>query len=269
MKKYILLGVLGAASFFLWWSLNSKDAKQSDESQMAAIELPKYDRKNIEKELGEANLLSASSSPTSSISNHLQYHSADFSNTSKLDELPSVNSWKKSVGYFSDEELNEYGRMSKNVLEELAKNGDIQAIQTLAGQEVYNDLDRAKELYYQAAVHGSIKAIQALKWFKASDYQDDKKPENAMEALAYLQVEVKRGNVIAQHGDIEAFSELYNFYPDEEQKKYIANRSNQIMEDLERRRRGLGLPEFDNRPAKEFKELYDRMNRENKNPINN
>jgi hypothetical protein len=33
------------------------------------------------------------------------------------------------------------------------------------------------------------------------------------------------------------------------------------MEDLVQRRRELGLPEFDNRPAKEYKELYEKVNR--------
>lgn len=263
MKKYLLVGVLCATSFFVWWILNSKDTKQIDHNEMVAIEFPQYDTKILKSDDGSAGglVLSSKSASASSVPTQNQYYSVNSENVNTLEDFPNAKSWKESVGYFSDEEENEYGRLSKNVLEELAKSGDLKAMQTLADQESFNDLNRAKELYYQAAVYGSIPAIRSLKSFKVGEYLRNKKTEDAMEAYAYLHVIVKRGDLNAKYNDIGIFSEVYDFYPNDAQLHYIENRSNQIMEDLERRRRELGLPAFDNRPAKEYKELYDRINR--------
>jgi hypothetical protein len=177
-------------------------------------------------------------------------------------DLANLKSWDATRGNFSNADLDEYGRLSQNTLEELAKQGDLKAIQTLATNEVIlGNSERGKELWNLAAAYGSTKALMWLSSGYGSEYVTSKKDGDALEALAYLNASAKRGDLFAKYRHIDAFYESKGFHPTDEQLKIIDSRSDEILNDLQKTRTELGLPEFDNTPAPELQRIFDALNK--------
>ncbi|MBK8187921.1 MAG: hypothetical protein IPK77_12155 [Cellvibrio sp.] len=177
-------------------------------------------------------------------------------------ELLNIKEWDRSNGKFSDSELNEYGQLSPNTLEELAKKGDLKAIQTLADHEaILGNTERSLELWNWAAVHGSTEALMRFAYRHGGDYVSSKRSEDALDALAYMNAAATRGDLFTKHVHIDSFYRTNNFYPTAEQQAYIDSRSNEILKDLEDKRRNLGLPEFDNNPPPELKKIVDNLSK--------
>lgn len=267
MKKYLVTGLLILCLLFLFIKNNDSEEISLKEN-INKIELVDS-QKEVQSILVEnsSSVSAVSSATTVAASSALELNQEkEMVNTmeSKIayKDLPSLKDWRAAAGCFSDQDLNEYGRLDKNVLEDLAKQGDIKAIQTLSDQEaISGNYERAAELKYLASVHGSVKSIRSLSNLKTGEYIYSKNPKDAMEALAYLHVAAKRGDLLAKNDDIKRYYEVQEFYPNEEQQKIIENRANEIMTDLQRRRAELGLGEFDNRPPREQAQFFDRINR--------
>jgi len=266
MKKYLVSGLLILCLLFLFIK-NNDSAEISLKENINAIEVagPQKEVPLIPVDESASSSSAASSvtaTPVTSVVDLNQSQEIISETETKIEykDMPSLKDWRAAAGYFSDQELDEYGRLDKNVLEELAKKGDIKAIQTLSDQEaIAGDHERSRDLTYLAAVHGSIESIRTLRSYKTGEYISSKNPKDALEALAYLQVAAKRGDLLAKYDDPEIFYKVQEFYPNEEQQKIIDNRANEIMADLQKRRAELGLGEFDNRPPREQAEFFDRI----------
>lgn len=166
--------------------------------------------------------------------------------------------WKRSRGYFSDVDLQEYKGFKLDQLEDLANKGDLRAITVLMEYELSSrNIERYRELKYLGAVYGSMRSISLLTTEKGSEYIKSRKEEDALEFFSYMQLDVKRGNLHTKYTKIPTAYKQFNFYPNEEQANYIDRRSDELMADLENRRKELGLPPFDNTPSEIEKETYE------------
>jgi hypothetical protein len=250
MKKYIIiiLLIVFILGYFLLGRLESNLNVDSDNSVVTG---------NTQNELTQEDA---------------HAHDIDISNTvaTSLNDVPKrlidenelliIKEWDRSNGKFSDSELDEYGRLSQNTLEELAKKGDLRAIQTLAVHEaVLGNDERSVELWNWAAVHGSTEALMWLSYGYKGNYISNKADDDALNALSYMNAAAKRGDLLTKHVHIESFYKTNNFYPTEEQQSDIDSRSDAILKDLEDKRRVLGLPEFDNDPPPELKKIVDNL----------
>lgn len=199
-----------------------------------------------------------------SVSNTVKKPVEDNVNSGLIDkvELDNLRAWDATRGNFSKAELDEYGRLSPNLLEELAKQGDLKAIQTLAvHEEIAGNHERSIELWNLAAVNGSTKALIWLSSVHEGNYIYSRNDNDAVEALSYLNAAAKRGDLFSKYRHIDSFYKTNGFNPTEEQLKIIDSRSDKILKDLQNKRTELGLPEFDNSPAPELQRIFEALNR--------
>jgi hypothetical protein len=174
------------------------------------------------------------------------------------DRLPEdYKNWWRSRGRFKEFDLQEHRRLSLDELESLANKGDLKAIEVL----IQNALEaknsaRYDELVNLAVTSGSVSAITLLTASKLGDYIsfDRKKTEDILEAFAYEAFAFRRGDLTANY---RKFAGNYNFYPNQEQERYIEQRADELMIEYEEKRKALGFPPFDNTPLASEKEYYD------------
>jgi hypothetical protein len=172
-------------------------------------------------------------------------------------ELPAdYKAWKQSRGIFSKEDLADYQGLKIDKLEELAAKGDLKAIDVLFEYELSSgNIKRYQELADLGAVHGSLSMLRMLSGKAKVKYMDSKKEEDLLEALAYMELLGKRGDLYMK-AKIPIDHKIFNFYPNEEQQKLIDMRAEELLADYEKRREELGLPPFDNSTLASDSELY-------------
>lgn len=210
-----------------------------------------------------ASSVISSHSASSVTSSHPAIQPKTISSDTVIEHSPGYKEWRQSRGYFSDEDLQEYGGFKLDKLEELASKGDLKAIEVLRKYELSSgNTKRYNELVNLAAVYGSLSSVRILTADKMGEYVISKKEEDILEMFAYANLAVKRGDLNTKYGLLEVYSKSFNFYPNEEQQKYIDQRSDELMVDLEKRREELGLPPFDNSPLESDRLKYEFMNEE-------
>jgi hypothetical protein len=142
-------------------------------------------------------------------------------------------------------------------LEELVNKGDLKAIEVLREYErASGNVKRYKEVTNLGVVYGSLGALRGLSTEKKGNYIISRKEEDALEMFAYMELQAKRGDYFIK-AKIPVDYKFFNFYPTQEQASYIDRRSDELMADLENRRKELGLPPFDNTPLESEKEIYE------------
>lgn len=155
-------------------------------------------------------------------------------------------------------------------LESLSNSGDVRAMTHLAERYAKDFIDKGEpdkgfelrnHLYFKAASYGSTDAL--LKLGLAAYTGTLRSPlqgrELALEALAYYEVAAVRGD---RFGKL-----LLGSLPVKENElvltdadsAYIETRAEEIYQDLQRKRRELGLGEFDNDVPEPVKRYFDRL----------
>ncbi len=168
-------------------------------------------------------------------------------------DMAQVKSWFDTRGYvYWGEANNEYGSYSEDTLKKLSAGGDIRAMKKL-GDLYYGEFgfDKAKEVYLDAAVHGSTDAIHTIgTMISISIFDKAKTPETkqaaAIETLAWYNAASLRGDRWPNIVGAKDFIKIENFQVTKEISDQIQKRSQEIYDDLAQKRRSLGLGEFDN-----------------------
>ena len=170
-------------------------------------------------------------------------------------ESQELVNWRLERGY--PDEANPYGSYDEVTLSALAESGDIRAIHTLAerlaSRENLTDTDRAviSGLYRRAALYGSTFAFLQLGIQQEADYKnlpvdDPNRHAMALEILATYNLAALRGDRMANIARSNYFIEQNQIQLTEEDKQIIAERSQEIYNNLSKHRYALALDEFDN-----------------------
>jgi hypothetical protein len=248
MKKYIIVA-LGIALFVAWFI--------SDDSIETTQEKPVQ---SVASDQSNFSIISPHSSTSQSSSISSQGQSSQPTSSSSVwayQEPLESKTWRNSRGIFHDEELIEYEGFKLDKLEELASRGDLKAIKVLSKYEFSSgNTKRFRELVDLGAVHGSLDSLRHLGAEKIGNYFDSRKEEDALEMLAYMEFQGKRGDLFIK-SKIPVVYKIHNFYPTQEQAEYIDRRSDELMADFEKRRKEMGLPPFDNSTLASDRELFD------------
>jgi hypothetical protein len=172
-----------------------------------------------------------------------------------------ISAWRRSRGYFSDAELNDYNTYDIATLKKLALDGDFKALELVArykmshGEEAYTD-------FYYAALHGSTHAFLALSFlienkFVMENLTDQEKTKYSIDALALLRAAGIRGDETLASDDVASFKRRRGFNPTPEQQVEIDRLTQEIYDRLVAQRVGMGLPEFDNTPSPEIHKMVE------------
>ncbi len=163
-----------------------------------------------------------------------------------------------SRGYFDEAHLVEYSSYDLTTLESLAKNGDIKAIQLLAIEKLKKgEEDASFQLWLDAAVYGSTQALNLaasdrFSWYVIAEDVGEKEV-HLIEAFALIHVSKRRGDHIATDSYIQLMKDIRRIDLTSEQEKKISEKADQLYEELENRRKDIGLGSFDNDVPKELK----------------
>lgn len=187
---------------------------------------------------------------------------ADFSseNRPRLDayQADKIIQFHATRGYFQEDQLVEYSSYDLLTLESLAKDGDVKAIQLLAMERLkQGEVEASFQLWLDAAVYGSTQALNlaASDKFSAFFIAEDlgEKEGYLIEAFALIHVSKRRGDHIATDSYIQLMKDIRRIDLTSEQEKKISEKADQLYEELENRRKEIGLGPFDNHVPKELK----------------
>lgn len=173
-----------------------------------------------------------------------------------------------SLGFFSEEELDAYRVYSVDALFSLVQSGDIKAITVLAERFVQQgDYEKAKVLYMDAAIRGSVGAIHQIIVADVSIGQGISESENREvlfqlfdEQEAWRLVLKKRGFLHPLWDDSPlnplpwAFERRSNI-----DSNAIVSRAEEIYQFMTAKRHELGLGNFDNQIVEEFVGHWSRL----------
>lgn len=172
--------------------------------------------------------------------------------TATPSEQAEVNDWYVQHGRHSNND--EYDSYDQVTLEKLAATGDMRAMHALA--RVYVDtahlhlpeygFDAAINQLWNATVHGSTQAFTDIAIdidVRVYDHEKDevKKRAAGLEELALYKVQELRGDRMASNSYVEK-----RVNPSSTEQQFINARAQQIYNELQEKRRALGLGDFDN-----------------------
>lgn len=170
-------------------------------------------------------------------------------------QLEQLFRWKAEHGWFDllSEDFNgapDYRNYSQDVLEKLAVEGDLRALHTLARKPMPT-VER-KGILTKAATYGSTFAliqiangITSQKDFIPNPTEENKRLA-IVDALAYVEVVKMRGDTTEGKEKATIIQNVYHFEPSESENRLIQEKAQSIYNDLNSKRRELGLDEFDN-----------------------
>lgn len=204
-----------------------------------------------------------------------------FSGTkAQIDEL---NEWRFARGYLSpdaEKEQNVYNSYAEDALRVLAKDGDITALHVLADR--YGDLDYIRShgidvlsvakirdgFLTEAAIRGSTRALMEISLQYESEYASkaeslEEKKAVEIEKLAIRKVAYLRGDPESYLSGLKISKSVYGVDIGGDEKERIDIRAKEIYEQLQEKRKSLGLDSFDNSVPGVVKNFYESIYGEN------
>lgn len=183
----------------------------------------------------------------------------------------NIDIWMREHGYPSEDDAI-YQSYDVETLAHLAESGDILAIQALGDQAyqfdiefetVQKTIDFALHAYTDAAVRGSTYALTLIGSHKLRtvDYEDtSKEMDDIIDGLAYYHVALLRGDLNVQTTHIDTAVNVNNLTLSTVDQQRIQERAQIIYNELQQKRKELGLADYDNRPNETILKLIKQHN---------
>jgi hypothetical protein len=177
-----------------------------------------------------------------------------------------IKKWFAARGnysFFGPDSLSDYQGYDMETLTRLSDTGDIKAMHVLADRA--NNFADLKNILLRASIYGSTEALIQLGSVQENDEGSlSTKPAEVQKAkiltaLAYYDVAQIRGDWWGNIASGKSLTERYKVNLTEQDKLLIKNLSEQIYNDLQARRSGLGLGEFDNSVPDSVIKFYEEM----------
>lgn len=244
IKRFIALAFLTVFSTLIYTTYNQKNNSSSVENRIQNLDKAVTENPNAQKTtvVTKENIVNKKSRPSALTP----------SDTHKLDL------WKKSHGYFSENDLDEYRSYDIETIAKLAADGDLKAIELAARHRMQNGGEAYRD-FFHAAVYGSTHAFTALSFLIENNFlnevTEEEKIQHSIEALALLQTAGKRGDILAATENSTSYKNRYKFIPTPEQQKLIDARSQELYDQLVEIRSSIGLGDFDNSVSPEMEKV--------------
>nr|WP_324258029.1 hypothetical protein [Cellvibrio fontiphilus] len=172
-------------------------------------------------------------------------------------ELAQLEDWLTSKGYFPETDVDIYDSYSEDSLKELAKNGDLIAMNVLSTRFVGLGNEKEATFYMGLSViYGSTVALDNLTIYTAPrppyDNTEQERRPAVIETLAVIDVIAKRGDIalsrVSHDSFLNSYKRLYGteLKLNEEEIQIIRKRSQAIYDMYNQVRIENGLGEFDN-----------------------
>lgn len=205
----------------------------------------------------------------SSVSNVDTSHSAEekvwnpMGDAVASEEIKKWFSARGNYSFFGPDSLSDYQGYDMETLTRLSDAGDLKAMHVLADRA--NNFTDLKRILLKASIYGSTEALIQLGSLNENDEGSistkpvEEQKAKILTALAYYDVAQMRGDWWGNIASGKSLTERYNVNLTEQDKLLIKNLSEQIYSDLQTRRSGLGLGEFDNSVPDSVIKFYEEM----------
>ena len=179
------------------------------------------------------------------------------------EEMLEIIKWGEKRGYFEGE--SPYHGYDKNILEELANNGD-----PLAQLEIgdwyskNNRLSKARTYFVEASINGysyslvQLSMIELGDFLKNPDRQESQANHKLLLSYAYLEVGLMRGDFNAQTL-LDSYDTDKIYHLSEEEHSQAISMARQIYAQYEAIREDRGLGPFDNSTPKGLWKIYEKV----------
>jgi len=179
-----------------------------------------------------------------------------------------IHRWRSARGTYTKHELEVYKAYGIETLEQLMRDGDMQAAIALAELYVSDKYVEQYGISYAlaalqwAAIFGSTDALGRFgDAYRSLNYSSLDNPEMRhiwLESLAWENTAALRGDSMPNNS-AEAFMKYSKFEVTEQEKRWIQERSNEIYNDLLKKRMDLGLGDFDNQTPPEVVRYFSHL----------
>lgn len=172
-------------------------------------------------------------------------------------ELAAVDTWLTNKGYFPKSDVDVYSGYSDDSLKEMAKSGDLIALNVLSTRLVALGNEKEATFYMNLSViYGSTAALDNLTIYTSPrapyDTTEQERRPAAIETLAVIDVIAKRGDQalskVSHDSFLRSYKRLYgvDLQLTAEEDQVVRDRSETIYDTFQQVRLKKGLGEFDN-----------------------
>ncbi len=179
-------------------------------------------------------------------------------------EIEALNDWFKNKGYSP---ATDYENYSDDSLKEMAKNGDLKALEVLTTRAFDAGDEKAATLYMSmAVVHGSTTELASLTIYtkprRGNEETEELRRPAALETLAVTKVAALRGDTrtfnVTQNSFIQSYKRNYDvdLVLTQEEQQFVDNRAQEIYNKFQEVRHAKGLGDFDNTEPTGVKKFF-------------
>ncbi len=182
-------------------------------------------------------------------------------------EMLDLNNWMSNKGYFEKSDIDVYASYSEETLKELAKKGDLVALNVLTTKLVNSGNEKEATFYMNlAAIYGSTTALDNLTIYTSPRYTDNATEEQrrpaVLETLAVTKLMALRGDRslsnVSRNSFTKSYKQLYDvdiaLSPEEQQ--FVDYRAQEIYDKFQEIRIAKGLGDFDNSEPSGMKKFF-------------
>lgn len=182
-------------------------------------------------------------------------------------ELAAVDAWLTNKGYFPKSDVDAYSSYSDDSLKEMAKNGDLIALNVLSTRMVVLGNEKEATFYMNLSViYGSTAALDNLTVYTSPrapyDTTEQERRPAAIETLAVIDVIAKRGDQalskVSHDSFLRSYERVYGvaLQLTAEESQVVRERSQVIYDMFQQIRLEKGLGEFDNIEPEGVKKFF-------------
>ncbi len=186
------------------------------------------------------------------------------------DESKEIQGWLERRGYLGPEDERAYGSYSDEILIALAKNNDLRAIMFLADkaikapnkdlaykpEEIEKRIAKANAYWTLGAALGSTTALDYIALYMNRGLDAPEARPVVLNIMAIYKTIEMRGDMDLSKSSREHFVRERSVVLTQEEQQFVKDQANVIYQDLENRRRELGLGEFDNSMSESVKRFF-------------
>lgn len=252
----VVLFVIVLGCIFLFGNIFSSEDSRVSVKTAELMEAPKKDAgASIDTTIAVNKIVATTSTPSSEKWNPMGDSAS----------RKEILDWFASRGNFSFDDPSapsDYKQYDTAVLEQMGEQGDLRALNELVNRA--ETLEQRKPILVKAAMFGSTAAITRLGTAIESEFQIDNLPSverkaYILEAMAFYEAAEIRGDWWGKINDGASLLKRYDIDLNGEEKKLIATRAKELVENFEKMRVEKGLQKFDNSVPDSVIKFYEEM----------
>lgn len=182
-------------------------------------------------------------------------------------ETKEIREWMESRGYIGPDDEQVYGNYNDTTLIALAKNNDLRAVMFLADKAIITpdgstaeqreqNIAKATAYWTLGAALGSTTALDYIALYMNRGLDDPRARPVVLNIMAIYKTIEMRGDVDLSKSSQKHFVHERSIVLTPEEQNFVNTQADEIYQDLQNKRRALGLGDFDNTMTDSVKRFF-------------